>query len=238
MGQIQNALNQLAGSTMGLALGASHSPYIRGQRAIKQAGQRISSIQETLVKNKNAEANEKEIIPEIAKAYDAYENAILQGGTKEQIQALYDAGFAGDATVQGGNNPGLPYLEYEAEWPGTKSIRDTYYNDPESADFTLYWDKDTLNSIKEAYEAKRGVQNSVLERYQTWLEKPPVEAPANPGFKQPKPLKVVYQNPGYKPVAKPEVVVEKGETAPETPDTYQETATAKLDKPGSRLYKG
>lgn len=242
MGQIQNALNQLAGSTMGLALGASHSPYIRGQRAIKQAGRTIDTLQEVVANESDPHYTQRALLNDIEKAYGDYENAIKAFGTTQQKEDLAH-NLAFEATYRGGEDDPdishpLPYLQYEAEWPGAGKNREEWFQEIRDNPELDLWEKNTVESIQKAYNAKRGVQNSVLERYQAWLEKPPVEKPANPGFKQPKPLKVSYQNPGYKPFAKPEVIVEKGETAPETPDTYEETATSKLDKPGSRLYKG
>lgn len=47
MGQIQNSINQLAGSTIGLALGASHSPYFKLQNAKNIFHQKVKAYAET-----------------------------------------------------------------------------------------------------------------------------------------------------------------------------------------------
>lgn len=161
MGQIQNSLNQLFASGIGASLAISHSPYMRGQRTIRNAGNTISSLQEVAAQSPTPMATQKELMPDIEKAYQNYEDAILQGGTAEQKKALYTNYEAG-GVWEGGKDSSLPYLKYQHQWPGAGSVREAYLE--AGARETGFWDDDTLKSIKKAYDAKHGVKNAVQER--------------------------------------------------------------------------
>lgn len=95
--------------------------------------------------------------------------------------------------------------------------------------------------------ANREVFPSRTDESATAIKKTPkvVAKQAGTNYQKPetavKKPETVVQNPGYKPQKPMETVIKKGQLptpVPETPDTYEETATAILDKPGSRLYKG
>lgn len=261
MGKIQNQLNQLMMSMLGGGIAYQHSPYVSGQKAIKKAGETITSLQEVVAGSEaSPQATQLELMPDITKAYEDYENAIIRYGTKEQKQALYQ-NYETEGGYQGGPNSDLPYLKYEAFWPGAGALREAYLE--AGGKNVGYWGDDTIKEIRRAMDAKQGIKDAVGERRMTIKEflfgepKPlgPNETPdrsgetansrvKNPGSRRVDPG-VDYQNPGYKPfvkpetvVYKPETVVHKGKTVPETPDTDIETETIKYSKPGSRLYKG
>lgn len=95
--------------------------------------------------------------------------------------------------------------------------------------------------------ANREVFPSRIDESATAIKKTPkvVAKQAGTNYQKPettvKKPETVVQNPGYKPQKPMETVIKKGQLptpVPETPDTYVETATTILDKPGSRLYKG
>lgn len=163
MGQIQNALNQIFASSIGMGIAINHSPYVKGQQAIKEATAYSDNEYETLaVLRDDASAELEKYMDEATtmrelnyqagkidrykteldtaeknfeKAYAETEQTTLRYGTKRQKEEML--------ATRG---------EYQITEPADRIAGVETTNER------------IVRELREAYEAKRGVLESAQAR--------------------------------------------------------------------------
>lgn len=168
MGQIQNAINQVFTSGLGASLAISHSPYVQGQRAIKEAKnitQTRKSALEVLTGNKEkkepglvglteAVIKDAKTLGELEKRYKSTQT--LEPMLKKAYQGVNEAKIA-EATISAQKGTYSQRKEGQEFLAGADIISEPEVLAQKSA-------TQTLNSLKKAYESKRGILMSAVQR--------------------------------------------------------------------------
>lgn len=165
MGQIQNSLNQLFASGIGATLAASHSPYVKGQQAIKQFDAPIKAAENVVLEGyagktgqfstieddiENAKSLEelKQIHKDMNTAIEGYHNAT------KHLNDLYTQ--QDETILRQGTRAQKEDLLPDREERFTKT--GTFDYGEQSAG------KEALTSLIKAYERKKGIFKTVEQR--------------------------------------------------------------------------
>ena len=157
MGTIQNSLNQMFASSIGLGFGLNRSPYFQGQREIKKAEAGFKPAQEMydeLLSQAKTTKTEIENTPDTEKVEDfdnKFQTAQADYAYKHE---LLDPGY----------EKNLKNLQETTLKHGTKKQREEVHSEVRSRlDEIIFGQgdpdelKDTIISLGDAYNAKRGV---------------------------------------------------------------------------------
>lgn len=190
MGQIQSQINNLFNTTLASVLAYQHSPAYKYKRARGEAVAKREEAYSTLATILETPPNDEEYgniqkLPgrenlEQKKELLNYAEAIQTADKewKQSIEAVRDVDM-----MYGSKSTRRKIIQERGE-ERHEELSEGIYGKPTPEQEALRnlqwayrhrqgqdtWEKDTVRSIQKAYDAKRGVKNSVLERYQAWLE--------------------------------------------------------------------